>query len=100
MTNMDLQKPLETMKSLMALQASTMNKSVELQKASGEQLASFFKTEMEKAKELKTPEDMVKFNVAANQNLFELMKAQGEAFTALATNASQTAMDEMQKLAK
>lgn len=53
MTNLDLQKPLETMKTLMALQASTMNKSVELQKASGEQLASFFKTEMEKQKTLK-----------------------------------------------
>jgi phenylacetate-coenzyme A ligase PaaK-like adenylate-forming protein len=100
MTNMDFQKPLETMKSLMALQASTLNKSIELQKKSGEELASFFKSEMDKAKELKTPEDVVKFNLSANKELFELLKSQGEQFSALATQASQSAMDEMQKLAK
>jgi hypothetical protein len=98
--NIDFQKPLEAMKTLMTLQASTINKSVELQKKSGEDLASFFKTEVEKAKELKTPEDVVKFNVDANKALFEILKAQGEAFTALATEASQNAMAEIQKLAK
>ncbi len=98
--NIDFQKPLEAMKTLMTLQASTINKSVELQKKSGEDLASFFKTEVEKAKELKTPEDIVKFNVDANKALFEILKAQGDAFTALATEASQNAMAEIQKLAK
>ncbi len=98
--NIDFQKPLEAMKTLMTLQASTINKSVELQKKSGEDLASFFKSEVEKAKELKTPEDVVKFNVDANKALFEILKAQGEAFTALATEASQNAMAEIQKLAK
>jgi hypothetical protein len=98
--NIDLQKPLEAVKTLMTLQAATVSKSVELQKQSGEELASFFKAEVEKAKELKTPEDVVKFNVEANKNLFEILKAQGEAFTALATEASQNAMNEIQKMAK
>lgn len=98
--NIDLQKPLEAVKTLMTLQAATVSKSVELQKQSGEELASFFKAEVEKAKELKTPEDVVKFNVEANKSLFEILKAQGEAFTALATEASQNAMNEIQKMAK
>ena len=98
--NIDMKKPLEAVKTLMTLQAATINQSVELQKKAGEDLAAFFKTEVEKAKELKTPEDVVKFNVAANTALFEMLKAQGEAFTALATSASKNAMDEIQKLAK
>lgn len=96
----NFQKPVEAAKTLMTLQAATISKSVELQKKSGEELANFFKNEVEKAKQLKTPEDVVKFNVEANQTLFELLKSQGEAFTALATEASQNAMDEIQKMAK
>ncbi|SFF88288.1 hypothetical protein [Neptunomonas qingdaonensis] len=98
--NIDMQKPLEAVKTLMTLQAEAINKSVELQKKAGEDLATFFKTEVEKAKELKTPEDVVKFNVDANTALFEMLKAQGEAFTALATSSSKSAMEEIQKLAK
>ncbi|SIS44403.1 hypothetical protein [Neptunomonas antarctica] len=98
--NADLQKPLEAVKTLMALQSTAMNASVELQKKAGEDMAAFFKGEAEKAKELKTPEDVVKFNVAANTALFEMFKAQGEAFTALATSASKNAMEEMKKMAK
>jgi hypothetical protein len=98
--NIDFQKPLEAVKTLMTLQSTAMNASVELQKKAGEDLASFFKGEVEKAKELKTPEEFIKFNVAANTALFEMLKAQGEAFTALATSASKDAMEEMQKIGK
>lgn len=99
-TNFDFQKPIEAVQSLMAMQAEIIGKSIELQKKSGEQLMAFFKTEAEKAKTLKTPEDVVKFNVDANTALFNLMKAQGEAFTALATSASSSAMAQLQKLGK
>lgn len=98
--NIDFQKPVEAVKTLMSLQANTFTKSLELQKKSGEELVAFFQTEMEKAKGLTTPEEVVNFNVEANKSLFDLLKTQGEAFTALATEAGQNAMEEMQKLAK
>ncbi len=99
-SNIDFQKSFASVKTLMEMQASAISKSVELQKESGEQLAAFFKTEAEKAQSLKTPEDVVKFNVEANTALFELLKAQGEAFTTLAKEAGENAMAEMTKLAK
>ena len=99
-TNIDFQKSFDSVKTLMEMQAETINKSVELQKKSGEELANFFKSEAEKAKELKTPEDVVKFNVDANTALFELLKAQGEAFSSLAKEAGESAMAEVTKLAK
>lgn len=101
MTNtIDFQKPVEAMKNLIAVQTEVLNKTVELQKKSGEELVSFFKTEAEKAKSLKTPEEVVKFNVDANTGLYNLLKAQGEAFTALATESSKTVVAEIQGLAK
>ncbi|WP_370279800.1 hypothetical protein [Pontibacterium sp.] len=96
----DFQKPFEAVKTLMNIQADAITKSVEQQKKSGEQLAEFFKTEAEKAKELKTPEDVIKYNMDANKALFELMKAQGEAFTAIATEAREAAMAEVSNLTK
>ena len=99
-TNFDFQKPLETVKALMAMQAEVIGKTIELQKKSGEQLMAFFKAEAEKAKTVKTPEELVKFNVDANTALFNLMKSQGEAFTALAVGASNSAMDQLQTLGK
>ncbi|NMG75924.1 hypothetical protein [Aromatoleum diolicum] len=99
-TNFDFQKPIEAVQALMAMQAEVIGKTIELQKKSGEQLMAFFKAEAEKAKNLKTPEEVVKFNVDANTALFNLMKAQGEAFTALATGASNSAMAPFQKLMK
>ncbi|MEH6578052.1 MAG: hypothetical protein V7731_13335 [Amphritea sp.] len=99
-TNIDLQKSFDSVKNLMEMQAAAITKSVELQKQSGEQLASFFKTGAEKAQSLKTPEDVVKFNVEANTALFELLKAQGEAFTTLAKEAGESAMAQVTKLAK
>lgn len=97
---LDFQKPVEAIQTLMAMQAEAIGKSIELQKKSGEELMAFFQTEVEKAKALKTPEDVVKFNVDANTRLFNLMKSQGEAFTALATEASQNAMAQFQKFGK
>lgn len=98
--NFDFQKPIEAVQALMAIQAEVIGKAIELQKKSGEQLMAFFKAEAEKAKNLKTPEEVVKFNVDANTALFNLMKAQGEAFTALATGASNSAMATIQKPVK
>lgn len=97
---LDFQKPLETVKALMSIQAETIGKSLELQKKSGEELMKFFQTEAEKARSLKGPEDLIKFNVDANTALFGLIKAQGEAFTALATEASQAALAKLQGLTK
>ena len=99
-STVDFQKPVEAVKSLIALQTETLTKTVELQKKSGEELVAFFKSEAEKAKSLKTPEEVIKFNTEANTSLFNLLKAQGEAFTALATEASKTVMAEMQSFGK
>lgn len=99
-STVDFQKPVETIKSLIALQTETLNKTVELQKKSGEELVNFFKSEAEKAKSLKTPEDIIKFNVEANTSLYNLLKAQGEAFTALASESGKTVMAEMQSFGK
>ena len=99
-TKFDFQKPIEAVQALMAMQAEVIGKTIELQKQSGEQLMAFFKAEAEKAKNLKTPEQVVKFNVDANTALFNLMKTQGEAFTALATGASSTAMAQFQAMGK
>ncbi|WP_261841381.1 hypothetical protein [Aliamphritea ceti] len=98
--NIDFQASFDSVKSLMELQAQTISKSVELQKQSGEQLTAFFKQEAEKAQTLKTPEDVVKFNVEANTALFQLLKLQGEAFTSLATQAGESVMSQMTKAAK
>lgn len=101
MTNtVDFQKPVEAAKSLIALQTETLSKTVEMQKKAGEDLVNFFKSEAEKAKSLKTPEEVIKFNTDASTSLYNLLKAQGEAFTALATESSKTVMAEMQKFGK
>ncbi len=94
----DFQKPFETIQSLMNIQVSVITKSVEQQKKTGEELAAFFKTEVEKARELKSPEDVINFNVEANKALFELLKSQGEAFTTIANEAREAATAEFSKL--
>jgi len=98
--NADFQKPFEAVKTLMTIQADAISKSVAQQQKSGEELTNFFKAEAEKAKELKTPEDIIKFNMDANKALFEMMKAQGEAFTAIANSAREAAMSEVTNLSK
>ncbi|NVK44653.1 MAG: hypothetical protein HWE39_25775 [Oceanospirillaceae bacterium] len=94
----DFQKPFEAVQSLMNIQVAAITKSVEQQKKTGEELAAFFKTEVEKARELKSPEDVISFNVEANKTLFELLKAQGEAFTAIANEAREAATAEFSKI--
>lgn len=98
-TTFDLKKPFESAQALMGLQTTTVTKTVELQKKAAEELTEFFKAEAEKAKELKTPQDFIKFNLESNKALFELMKAQGEAFSALAKESSEETIAEMTKLA-
>ena len=98
--SVDFQKPFEAMQTLMNIQVAAITKSVEQQKKTGEELAAFFKVEVEKAKELKSPEDVIKFNVDTNKALFELLKGQGEAFTAIATEAREAATSEFSKLSK
>ncbi len=94
----DFQKPLEAVKDMFAMQAETINKTVELQQKTGQELLRFFQNEAEKAKALKTPEDILKFNVEANTALYNLIKNQSEAFTALATETSQKTMAQLQKM--
>ncbi len=91
---------IETVQSLVDLQTSTISKSIELQKKSGEELAAFFKANAEKAQTLKTPQDLVTFNLESSKALFELIKSQGEAFTALGTEACEVATQSMTKLVK
>ncbi|MDO9599981.1 MAG: hypothetical protein Q7J47_19880 [Azoarcus sp.] len=96
----DFQNPIEAVQALMAIQAQTIGKSIELQKKASEELMAFFKSEAEKATKLKSPEELVRFNVDANTALFKLLQAQGEAFTALATEVGQTAMAKFQNAGK
>ncbi len=95
---LDINKPMETAQALMAVQVDAINKSLELQKKGGEQLMAFFQAEAEKAKGLKTPQELVQFNVDCNTGLFNLMKTQGEALTALATEVSNTAMAQFKNM--
>ena len=98
--SIDFQKPIETVQALMAMQAETIGKSLELQKKSGEELIAFFQSEVEKAKGLKNPQEVVQFNVDANTALFNLIKSQGEAYAKLATEVSTAAMAKLQELGK
>ncbi len=96
----DFQKPFEAMQSLMNIQIAAITKSAEQQKKTGEELAAFFKVEVEKAKGLKSPEELIKFNVDTNTALFELLKGQGTTFAAIATEAQEAAKAEFSKLSK
>jgi len=98
--NVDFQKPFEAVQKLMNLQAEAVSKTFEQQQKSGKELTDFFKGEAEKAKGLKTPEDVVKFNIASNTALFELLKSQGEAFTGIANSTREAAMSELQAMTK
>ena len=99
-TKFDMNTPMEAAQALMAVQVEAINKSLELQKKSGEQLMAFFQSEAEKAKSLKTPQELVQFNVDCNTALFNLMKQQGEALTALATDVSNATMAQFKNLGK
>jgi phosphoribosyl-dephospho-CoA transferase len=99
-TKPDFQKPMEAVQTLMAIQAQTIAKSIELQKKSGEELMAFFQSEAQKAASLKTPEELIRFNVEANTALFKLLQAQGQTFTAFATEAGQAAMASFKGMGK
>ena len=98
--NFDMTKPMEAAQALMAVQVDAINKSLALQKKSGEELMAFFQAEAEKAKNLKTPQDLIQFNVDCNTALFNMMKTHGEALTALATEVSNAAMAQLKKSGK
>jgi len=100
MTTEDFMKPFESMKSLMTAQADVLTKTVSLQQKTGEELASFFQGEMEKAKSLTSPEELVKFNTETSAGLFELLKNQGEEYKDFAEKAQASMMSEMSKLTK
>lgn len=99
-SNIDFQNSFATVQKLMSLQADAVTKAFEQQQKSGQELTAFFQAEAEKAKELKTPEDVVKFNIDANTKLFELLKEQGEAFNSIANTARDAALEEISSLAK
>lgn len=90
-TNATIKTAFETVQSLVELQTSTISQSIALQKKNGEELAAFFKSNADKAKTLKTPQDLVTFNLDSSKALFEMLKAQGEAFSGLATKTSEAA---------
>ncbi|MBU0601742.1 MAG: hypothetical protein KKD25_04990 [Gammaproteobacteria bacterium] len=96
----DFKNPIEAVQTLMAMQAATISKSIELQKKSGEELMAFFQTEAQKVTQLKTPEELLRFNIEANTALFKLLKAQGEAFTAFATEAGTAAFSSFKGMGK
>ena len=98
--NFDFQQPIEAVQALMAMQAEVIGKAIAPQKQPGEQLMAFFNAEAEKAQSLKTPEEVVKSNIDSNTALFNLLKTPGEAFTALATAPSNSALAAFQKTKK
>jgi hypothetical protein len=98
--NATIKTAFETVQSLVELQTSTISDSIELQKKNGEELAAFFKANADKAQTLKTPQELVSFNLDSSKALFEMLKAQGEAFSGLATKASEAATADISKLVK
>jgi len=96
---LDFQKSFNAVESLVNLQMGAISKAIELQKKTGEELAVFFKGEAEKAQALKTPDEVLAFNIESSKALFELLKTQGEAFTAVANETRIAATEEMTKLA-
>lgn len=93
-----LKQTFEALESLMSLQVGTINQSIELQKKNSEQLIAFFKDEAEKAQGLKTPEEILSYNIEVNKALYELLKTQGEAFTTMASEAQEAAAAQIAKL--
>ncbi|MGB0664279.1 MAG: hypothetical protein ACPGMR_10895 [Pontibacterium sp.] len=100
MSASDFEKPFETVKSLLSIQAEAIQQSIAQQKKTSDELTAFFQSETEKAKALKSPEDVIAFNIEANKALFDLIKAQGDAYTAIATGAREAAMEEVSKLSQ
>ena len=91
----DLMKPFESVKALMTMQADVISKTVAQQQKATQMLAGFFQDEAKKAQELKSPEEMMQFNVETSKALFELLKSQGAEFTSIAEEARDSFMKEV-----
>lgn len=96
--NLDFHKQIELVQVLMSMQAQAISKSVQLQQKSSHQLNAFLLAEAEKARELKSPEQILKFNLQANTLLFGLLKSQGEAFSHLASETIVSALEQMRRM--
>jgi len=90
--------PYDTVKALLSIQADAVNQSVELQKKATAELTAFFKVEVEKAKELKTPEQVLQYNIEANDALMMIMKSQSAAYAEIAEKAQQAALAEVKAI--
>lgn len=97
-THLDFHRQIELAQTLMAMQMEAINKSVQLQQKSTHQLGAFLQAEAEKARQLHSPEEVLKFNLQANTLLFGLLKSQGEAFTHLASETVVSALEQMRRL--
>ncbi len=91
----DMMKPFESMKSLLAMQADVISKTVAQQQKAAQSLSSFFQDEAKKAQSLKSPEDLVQFNMDTSKALFELLTSQGEEFSTIAEEAREAFVNEI-----
>lgn len=91
----DIMKPFESMKALMTMQADVISKTVAQQQKSAQSLAGFFQEEAKKAQELKSPEQMMQFNMDTSKALFELLQSQGAEFSTIAENAREAFVKEV-----
>lgn len=91
----DMMKPFESVKALMTMQADVISKTVAQQQKSAQTLAGFFQDEAKKAQELKSPEQLMQFNMDTSKALFELLQSQGAEFTSIAEEARDAFMKEV-----
>ncbi len=91
----DLMKPFESVKALMTMQADVISKTVAQQQKAAQSLAGFFQDEAKKAQSLKSPEEMLQFNMDTSKALFDLLKNQGAEFTAIAEEARDSFLKEI-----
>ena len=91
----DLMKPFESVKALMTMQADVISKTVAQQQKASQVIAGFFQEEAKKAQELKSPEELVQFNMDTSKALFDLLKTQGAEFTTIAEEARDAFVKEL-----
>lgn len=91
----DMMKPFESVKALMTMQADVISKTVAQQQKSAQSLAGFFQDEAKKAQDLKSPEQLMQFNMDTSKALFELLQSQGAEFTSIAEEAREAFMKEV-----
>ncbi len=91
----DMMKPFESVKALMTMQADVISKTVAQQQKSAQMLAGFFQGEAKKAQDLKSPEQLMQFNMDTSKALFELLQNQGAEFTSIAEEARDAFMKEV-----